>query len=713
MRNKKGEEILTKIIFDAVIALMFIVVGILIWKAVAGVLPKQEAYYTCSNGAMWESTRGLRDTLDQLDSGEVTTAEFLSYNKNCKLVSYSLVQSRIPEIEYPRIQPREPMLCLCDIDNSYLKRQKVCKPYDDCFRFKNFDQINTEQFSTEDLKDYVLLRFTKNGKILNIESITSQKDPEPITYTKQEADNPLDSTGLINKMIIVFDTNKIKSFNPIVKQKITELIIPEAIPNIQGFTNFFNIDLALPPLQGQSQQDYFNNPDVIAPNRVKRAFLQISIPKDKLTLLTEFQKNNLALYYKKEMIWKITPLNCLETDKEFLCNARLNDFSNEFAISTLRLVDAFTSDSEKEASLSLYIQEQSIKNDIDPLFIKSIIKIETNWETKSVGPCGEAGLTQFMPHTAKGFGLNIKEEVNGISIAETDSCNPNKPYATALKTLVDQTPEEQLATLDDRFDDRKAISAAIQYFVRIKNGLSNKGIPVTKENMAAAYNGGLGGVNGDNNYKNQGMQVYAQKLASTYNNLRQSTFYTGVDKVWPVDDPFITSCYGSRNINLYGEQRGDWHDGIDFGISEGTNIKAVAEGTIQSICDGDKNYKDPDYSGKCHGSGNRIIISHSDGTYTEYNHLSQILVTQGSSVIMGQVIAKSGNTGVSTGPHLDFKVFYTPDFSPDIEKPSYRRDPIKYLPPLNSYKLSTGSKNCLDSPTLIALKSQGVNIQLT
>jgi murein DD-endopeptidase MepM/ murein hydrolase activator NlpD len=103
---------------------------------------------------------------------------------------------------------------------------------------------------------------------------------------------------------------------------------------------------------------------------------------------------------------------------------------------------------------------------------------------------------------------------------------------------------------------------------------------------------------------------------------------------WPVAGP-VTSGFGSR--------WGKMHEGIDIGVGVGTPVHAAAAGTVI-------------YAGWMSGYGNLVVIDHGNGLSTAYAHNSQLIVAQGASVGKGFVIALSGNTGHSTGPHVHFEV---------------------------------------------------------
>ena len=106
----------------------------------------------------------------------------------------------------------------------------------------------------------------------------------------------------------------------------------------------------------------------------------------------------------------------------------------------------------------------------------------------------------------------------------------------------------------------------------------------------------------------------------------------------------------------------DAHDGVDFAMDEGTPIMATSDGTILSAGPG--------------LYGTTIQIKHTWGT-SYYGHLSQVMVNEGEIVKVGQIIGYSGNSGVSTGPHLHFGIRPTQH---DLQNGYHGMiDPLPYL----------------------------------
>ncbi|KFF20106.1 M23 family metallopeptidase [Chryseobacterium sp. JM1] len=86
-----------------------------------------------------------------------------------------------------------------------------------------------------------------------------------------------------------------------------------------------------------------------------------------------------------------------------------------------------------------------------------------------------------------------------------------------------------------------------------------------------------------------------------------------------------------------------FHKGLDIAVAYGSDVRAAAAGTVI-------------FSGQKGGYGNCVIVSHGNGLATLYGHLSQLVSKVNEKVKVGQVIAKSGNSGRSTGPHLHYEV---------------------------------------------------------
>lgn len=106
---------------------------------------------------------------------------------------------------------------------------------------------------------------------------------------------------------------------------------------------------------------------------------------------------------------------------------------------------------------------------------------------------------------------------------------------------------------------------------------------------------------------------------------------------YPTDSRTISAGFPNYSSGAY-------HGGIDFPVSTGSNVYAAASGKVILV-----KYLNYSY-------GYYVMIDHGDGLSTLYAHNSQILVSVGQSVSAGQVIALSGSTGNSTGPHCHFEV---------------------------------------------------------
>ncbi|MGI9110783.1 MAG: peptidoglycan DD-metalloendopeptidase family protein, partial [Gaiellaceae bacterium] len=104
--------------------------------------------------------------------------------------------------------------------------------------------------------------------------------------------------------------------------------------------------------------------------------------------------------------------------------------------------------------------------------------------------------------------------------------------------------------------------------------------------------------------------------------------------IWPAHG-VLTSSFGWR--------WGRMHEGIDIAVGSGTPVVSSAAGTVI-------------VAGWLGGYGNLVVVDHGNGVSTAYGHNTGVAVGVGQAVAQGQLIAYSGNTGHSTGPHIHFEV---------------------------------------------------------
>lgn len=119
---------------------------------------------------------------------------------------------------------------------------------------------------------------------------------------------------------------------------------------------------------------------------------------------------------------------------------------------------------------------------------------------------------------------------------------------------------------------------------------------------------------------------------------------------WPLARPRLTSGYGMRE--------GRVHEGIDLGAPHGTSIYAAAPGTVLYAGDAVRGY------------GNMVVVQHAEDLLTVYAHNSLLLVRTGDRVGAGQEIARVGQSGRASAPHLHF----------EVRRGQIPQDPLRFLP---------------------------------
>lgn len=158
---------------------------------------------------------------------------------------------------------------------------------------------------------------------------------------------------------------------------------------------------------------------------------------------------------------------------------------------------------------------------------------------------------------------------------------------------------------------------------------------------------------------------------------RQSTI-AGTPSIWPTKSRRITSSFGYRQDPMHG--RAAFHAGLDIGGELGDPVYAAADGKVIE-------------AGFQPARGNYIVIRHVNQLDTWYMHLQSILIDVNDTVAKGDRIAKLGNTGRSTGPHLHFQIVQ-------------RGEPIDPFPYVrNALYETTSSKKSIPTPLIRTRRS--------
>lgn len=173
-----------------------------------------------------------------------------------------------------------------------------------------------------------------------------------------------------------------------------------------------------------------------------------------------------------------------------------------------------------------------------------------------------------------------------------------------------------------------------------------------------------------------------QKLAAAAENAAvRHHILTCIPNGYPVSFRGITSGFGRRMHPITGSV--EKHGGIDLRADMGTPVVATADGVVE-------------YAGahKKSGLGILLVIRHHYGFSSVYGHLNEILVRPGQVVRKGQQVARSGNSGLSNGPHLHYEVQYI----------CGRLDPQPFLSwEMSNFTVVTGKVRKVDWPSILEL----------
>jgi murein DD-endopeptidase MepM/ murein hydrolase activator NlpD len=169
------------------------------------------------------------------------------------------------------------------------------------------------------------------------------------------------------------------------------------------------------------------------------------------------------------------------------------------------------------------------------------------------------------------------------------------------------------------------------------------------KNASAALSGGIGGTSSAaapevlTVAKVSTAPVEAQKIASTNQIVQARAAAIAAAKAEAERPKYVKPAQGTLTSG-FGARWGTTHYGLDIANRIGTPILAAADGVVIE-------------AGSASGFGLWVRIQHDDGTVTVYGHMQDFSVREGEKVRAGEQIARMGNRGQSTGPHLHFEVW--------------------------------------------------------
>jgi murein DD-endopeptidase MepM/ murein hydrolase activator NlpD len=278
-----------------------------------------------------------------------------------------------------------------------------------------------------------------------------------------------------------------------------------------------------------------------------------------------------------------------------------------------------------------------------------IIKADTQNENAVDSVNNEAEISQIYYTVRNGDTLSAIAARRNLPVEEIMNANNlNSDFIKAGQELVlpiidSKASKRNSKTVNKNTQNQSSSSKKIVHKIQRGDALSS---------IARMYGTDVDTIRRTNNLS--GNRIFAGDELIITNYERGPFTLNRNSMIWPVNGR-ITSNFGWRTHPI--KKTRLFHNGLDIAVPSGTPVKAAAGGEIV-------------HSGWMNGFGYTVIIDHGRGVETLYAHNSKVSVSKGSMVNKGQQVALSGNTGLSTGPHLHFGVLQN-------EKPL---NPKNYLP---------------------------------
>jgi len=236
-----------------------------------------------------------------------------------------------------------------------------------------------------------------------------------------------------------------------------------------------------------------------------------------------------------------------------------------------------------------------------------------------------------------------KTKIELVTLEQDQRQQQDHETIAAYQDQRQQKEHETIAAYQDLANRMKSLESKLQRIHRhdeVKISMKNHGVQETEALT------GMGGAMTD--LTGETLRDWLLHYGDRHLNRLQTKLDSAasIPSGYPVDmaDAKITSHFGIRS-NPFDNLGSEFHNGLDFAAQTGTKVYAAADGVVIN-------------ASPMGGLGNAVKINHGHDYGTAYGHLSKILVQNGSTVKIGDLIGLVGSTGRSTGPHLHYIVYF-------------------------------------------------------
>ncbi|MDS0525054.1 peptidoglycan DD-metalloendopeptidase family protein [Clostridium sp. SHJSY1] len=232
--------------------------------------------------------------------------------------------------------------------------------------------------------------------------------------------------------------------------------------------------------------------------------------------------------------------------------------------------------------------------------------------------------------------INVSKEIKQIVEKEKESIQEETDKLNKEKEQIEVLQKEQVQIQKSHIEEKNIYEAQMNELKILEDEKQNILNSLSDEEKEIQEK------IGDLNSYNNNLQGQIDNLFNNINNKInvENNISSGEAFLMPANGP-ISSPYGPRVHPIFGTN--GFHTGIDIAAGNNSPIYASKSGKVV-------------FAGVQSGYGNTVIIDHGSGIQTLYAHCNSISVSNGQAVTRGDVIAKVGSTGNSTGPHLHFEV---------------------------------------------------------